>query len=298
MINKQSLYFLQLILMLLFFKAGNSQKIGVVEKTNYPSWDTKKENHSNKYFTVLRDLFEKKDSTWYPVYNWDSETQKLKKYKTEYVYQLNNKNHSIIGNINHTEKFQSTEQFIVSKFLSPKLNRLPKTIIDGFEDEDIIASLIVSDKKVKKLIKPFFKTEKLSNTLKTVVYETIISQFKRCFNGFEDSTDRIWIQESYIDSNIRLLPYGLRLGKVYIPPNNNCFTGRNSAYGGGILHYIIYPNMEVKLLVTNTELIDVGDFDNDGNLEYIFMKSWFNNYGYVLYYNNFQKEVKYEWSYH
>jgi len=81
-------------------------------------------------------------------------------------------------------------------------------------------------------------------------------------------------------------------------PQNNCFTGTGSSYGGGNLYFIIYPNETIKFLRSNTELIDIADYDNDGKLEYLFFASWFNNYGYYLYYNDFTKICSNGWNYH
>jgi hypothetical protein len=44
--------------------------------------------------------------------------------------------------------------------------------------------------------------------------------------------------------------------------------------------------------------LDYGDFNLDGKIEWIFIKSGYNNDGYVLYENNFQKKISYNWIYH
>ncbi len=46
------------------------------------------------------------------------------------------------------------------------------------------------------------------------------------------------------------------------------------------------------------ELIDTGDFDDDGSLEFLFWHSGYNEDGYVLVYDNFKRFSEYKWSYH
>ena len=46
------------------------------------------------------------------------------------------------------------------------------------------------------------------------------------------------------------------------------------------------------------DLVDAGDYDNDGNSEFIFWYSGYNKDGYILMYNNFKQEIRYTWGYH
>lgn len=46
------------------------------------------------------------------------------------------------------------------------------------------------------------------------------------------------------------------------------------------------------------ELVDIGDFDNDKNIEMLFSLSGYNKDGYTLVYDQFNKNVEYSWSYH
>ncbi len=45
-------------------------------------------------------------------------------------------------------------------------------------------------------------------------------------------------------------------------------------------------------------LIDAGDYDGDGKSEVLFFVSGYNQDGYVMFYNSFQKSVIYTWHYH
>jgi len=48
----------------------------------------------------------------------------------------------------------------------------------------------------------------------------------------------------------------------------------------------------------DTELVDIGDYDNDGMFEYVFRIGTYNQDGYLLLYNNFTKTSFFSWKYH
>ena len=63
-------------------------------------------------------------------------------------------------------------------------------------------------------------------------------------------------------------------------------------------HYWFYVSDETtKYIGMNLELIDAGDYDNDGTSEVLFWHSSYNEDGYKLFYNNFKKSVKLYWGY-
>ena len=45
------------------------------------------------------------------------------------------------------------------------------------------------------------------------------------------------------------------------------------------------------------ELIDAGDYDNDGKSELLFWYSGYNRDGYILIYDDFRKSAEYIWGY-
>ena len=293
--------FIQLIAFTLFSFNLYGQRVGVVEKTNYPAAFLKDFNYSNKYIIALRDLFEKKDSVWNPVYNllnW--ETRTVAKTKTDYLLQSPASTISVKGvsSKSFRKSHLTAELFRVTTPSTIKLDKLPNSILKGFELKDIVANRVVTDKRVQHKSIRFFKLEILSERQKNVIYDSLIAQCQRCFERCNDTSFYLSIKKSFIENEVRVITDSMKLGRVNIPSGNQCFADVTSSYGGGVLNYIIYPNQEIKLLVTNTALIDVADYDNDGNFEYIFFKSWFNNYGYIMYFDKFQKQVVNEWSYH
>ena len=64
-------------------------------------------------------------------------------------------------------------------------------------------------------------------------------------------------------------------------------------------HYWFYIKGKVtKYIGINLELIDAGDYDNDGLSEVLFWHSSYDEDGYKLFYNNFEKSIKLYWRYH
>ena len=137
----------------------------------------------------------------------------------------------------------------------------------------------------------------LSTRLAEIVYDSLNRRLEKC-GRLNDTFQALIVTRSYISNEVRILNDTMKLGTIYIPSQNDCFNATGSAYGGGTLHFVIFKNKEIKLLNTNTELIDIADYDHDGNPEYIFITSWFNSYGYIMYYNNFHDQVCTTWSYH
>lgn len=55
---------------------------------------------------------------------------------------------------------------------------------------------------------------------------------------------------------------------------------------------------DTRLLGGELQLIDAGDYDNDGKSEVMFWYSGYNRDGYVLYYDDFRRRADYLWGYH
>ena len=63
-------------------------------------------------------------------------------------------------------------------------------------------------------------------------------------------------------------------------------------------NWFLTENDNVDFLGRQMELIDAGDYDNDGNSELLFWYSGYNRDGYVLIYNDFNESAEYIWGYH
>ncbi|MFZ0731015.1 MAG: hypothetical protein WAM79_01700 [Candidatus Sulfotelmatobacter sp.] len=61
--------------------------------------------------------------------------------------------------------------------------------------------------------------------------------------------------------------------------------------------YLIDPSGAVKFIGSGMQLVDAGDYDNDGESEIIFAINAYNAGGYRLFYQNFQKSAEYIFHY-
>jgi hypothetical protein len=62
--------------------------------------------------------------------------------------------------------------------------------------------------------------------------------------------------------------------------------------------FVISPSQELRFLDKAMWLVDAGDYDNDGKSELLFSIDDYNRGGYKLFYDHFQKEAIFEFSYH
>jgi hypothetical protein len=73
----------------------------------------------------------------------------------------------------------------------------------------------------------------------------------------------------------------------------------------GLLHapfvdqwYVINPEGTIAFLGQEMQLVDAGDYDNDGRSEVLFSIDGYNTGGYILFYRDFMKRSVFEFSYH
>jgi hypothetical protein len=62
--------------------------------------------------------------------------------------------------------------------------------------------------------------------------------------------------------------------------------------------FVITPDNTVRYLTSGVWLVDAGDWDNDGTSELLFSINRYNQGGYQLFYDQFQKQASFEFSYH
>ena len=275
------------------------QRIAVLERNCYSSSSPYCDIDSSSYKIFLRELFVKKGSSWWPIRNYVREdTAATIKWNVQYTFVYKNQVQRIKGVRRKKELNCYLSNQLFSVKLNPviKLNRLPQGLLDGFEHKDITHYKIVSD--IPDPISSLeFKNELLPQELRDSVCHKVCNKMKECGFSCNTKTFPYFFCES-IGSSLRVLDDSLRLGRIRIFSQNNCFNQSGSSYGGGNLSFIVHGEKKVQLLYTNTELIDYGDYDHDGRTEYIFMASWFNDYAYILFYDNFEKYVSNGWSYH
>lgn len=62
--------------------------------------------------------------------------------------------------------------------------------------------------------------------------------------------------------------------------------------------YVIDPEETITFLGQGMQLVDAGDYDNDGRSEVLFSIDGYNRGGYILFYSDFRKRSAFEFSYH
>ncbi len=62
--------------------------------------------------------------------------------------------------------------------------------------------------------------------------------------------------------------------------------------------FMVDPQKTIRFLGDDMWLVDAGDYDNDGKSEVLFAIDGYNRGGYELFYDDFKKHVRFEFSYH
>ena len=85
---------------------------------------------------------------------------------------------------------------------------------------------------------------------------------------------------------------------VSVGPSEKCLKKSYAPddFGSGLLWF--YFGEEVKPLGDSLDLVDVGDYDSDGEVEFLFHYSGYNLDGYSLYENDFEDRFDFRWNYH
>ena len=63
-------------------------------------------------------------------------------------------------------------------------------------------------------------------------------------------------------------------------------------------HWFLVEGTSIKFIGREMELVDVGDYDRDGQPEFLFWHSGYNQDGYVLMHDHFKQKSEYLWGYH
>jgi hypothetical protein len=98
-------------------------------------------------------------------------------------------------------------------------------------------------------------------------------------------------RQSFVSAaGVRLVQLGLDDSAV-----RNCGELRGNAFAS---RWFYVDSTSIRPLGQSLELIDAGDYDNDGHSEVMFHKSGYNYDGYVLLYDRLQREATFDWNYH
>ncbi len=270
----------KLIILFLFISSSSqAQKIASIEKSNCAT---------KKYSYVLRELFHFSNNEWITI----DDTNKSVSYYVpfKHAHKLITFNRKL-KNPNYNSCDESLFQ-IRKKYVTPI--KFETITSESFEHEELKEYQIISNSpKTLKSEKDDFGT--FTNEQLEII-RTALNEKLKTF-GLEPRNPICPINE--INNNYIKTGDSLLIGTLKIHTGQcSYFALPGHAYGGGILHFIVYPNNEIKFLFANTELLEIADFNNNGQKEYLFYISNFNCYGYVLFYNNFEKINASVWSYH
>jgi hypothetical protein len=78
------------------------------------------------------------------------------------------------------------------------------------------------------------------------------------------------------------------------PRGNSCDGPRAEAWA---THTFLLDD-GIRYLGSRLSIVDAADYDGDGASEVLFWYSGYNEDGYTLFYDGFQKHVAYHWKYH
>lgn len=259
-----------------------TQKIAALEHTNLLNF--KKEKHRDKYNYCIRPLFEKKDNNWV-VYNPSDK-------KISFIFDDKNAPLKLTGSSTKDPLLYSVKG---SKFT---LDALPEYISKSFEYKDIKSTSIIADKPICPVYSDASSGVEMTQNYMHIVKNAYDKHLMNCLDIDANTIANNSEYKYVINKELRPLQNDLVLGSIELEFSNRCFSVRDSPYGRGKVHFVIYPDNTVKFLHANSVLIDIKDYDCDGNLEYVFFSATFNSYYYILYYNDFKDFVFNGYNYH
>lgn len=107
---------------------------------------------------------------------------------------------------------------------------------------------------------------------------------------------------AYQDKDIKLIKAyasksGWVLARLHLEEAIDC-KDVEAGSGIGDSWFVVDPQKNVKYLDQGMCLVDAGDYDNDGKSEIVFSLAGYNRGGYEMFYDDFKKWTRFEFSYH
>src|SRR5262249_23872148 len=90
---------------------------------------------------------------------------------------------------------------------------------------------------------------------------------------------------------------GWTLARMHLEHAIDC-NDVEAAFGIDDPWFVIDPSKSIQLLGQGMWLVDAGDYNNDGRSELVFSIDRHNHGGYILFYDDFKRSAKFEFSYH
>lgn len=251
----------------------------------------------------VRVLFGKDENEFVPLDNQDI-AEKFKTDKVMWTIAFDGKNRGAITSYDPKQSFENEWTFSRDKLhnLIPSQKTLKiksHSLFSGWCNSPTYRPIVLVSKenyRDPQAWKPFKPKRNILNILLPKIEETI--------------SDVVMIDpDTYKKTPFQYQAKDLTLFKSYKSLNNAKiiqvgFDIKNIDCGGEVdpecpsqWFYIDKDNNTIYLGV-KLEVVDAGDYDNDGNSEVIFWHSGYNEDGYIMYYNNFENSATFSWKYH
>ena len=195
--------------------------------------------------------------------------------------------------------FYSTlgQQAIVGSIAPPTIGK-PSEDFSGFLGEPVYRPLVVVSEPNYRDPEAWKPTQ-LSSDTTTVVREAFRSRFPKVTNCSKQDIEHgkpwpytdanIVVKRAYA-SNRQWSIAEVALGEYECDgPSDEAFSSQ---------WFVITPEQQVRFLGSSMWLVDAGDYDNDGKSELVFSIDDYNRGGYKLFYDDFSRSAKFEFSYH
>ncbi|THB63659.1 MAG: hypothetical protein D6B27_11875 [Gammaproteobacteria bacterium] len=253
---------------------------------------------------IIRILFQKQENSWIPLNNQESQS-KLKLKKTDWTIAFDGKNLGTIRSIDDLKSpdctlcFPRYKVFRVANPKSfPKLGNKEQRFSNwAYTPKNRPIVLINSPNYMDhEHWKRFYPHKKLIETLFPKIKEIIKSPY-HCNGAPNWNATPINLTENDIDL---FRSYKNKNGALIISAGlsgkhtQNC-DGPTSPTDKPIWFYI---DNGIKLIGMELDLLDAGDYDNDGETEFVFINSGYNSDGYTLFESKFSQRTDYYWKYH
>jgi hypothetical protein len=170
----------------------------------------------------------------------------------------------------------------------------------GFTDQSVYRPLVTNAEsyfKDPEVWKPAQSKAELIRVLRQKFHQSFS---KLCKTSEHDETKLIPL--AYRDEDIKIVKAyasksGWSLARLHLEGATEC-DDVEAGSGMDDPWFVVDPERAVAYLDKGMWLVDVGDYDNDGNSELVFSISRYNRGGYELFYDHFKKKAKFEYSYH
>ncbi|MBE9490990.1 MAG: hypothetical protein IMY67_11890 [Bacteroidetes bacterium] len=251
----------------------------------------------------VRVLFGKEGDEFIPL-DSQEEAEKFKTDEINWTIAYDGKNRGSITSYDPKQSIVNDWTFSRDKLHKLNVSQKPlkiksNSLFSGWCGSPIYRPIVLVSKKNFKdpqSWKPFKPKRKILNILLPTIKETISDVV--IINP--DTYKKTPLQYSAKDLTLFKSYKSLSEGKLI----QVGFDIKNIDCGGEIdpecpsQWFYVGNNSNVIYLGVKLELVDAGDYDNDGNSEIVFWYSGNNDDGYVMYYNNFKNTATFSWKYH